>query len=65
MGTRSEIPPGTLYMLILRSLARTGPMHGYGIAQFIQHEIPNIIPHGMFTLERAGVLFYRHRHVTL
>jgi len=36
MGTRPDIPPGTLYMLILRSLARLGPMHGYGIAQFIQ-----------------------------
>ena len=36
MGTRSEIPPGTLYMLILKSLARLGPMHGYGIAQHIQ-----------------------------
>ena len=33
---RSEIPPGTLYMLILKSLARLGPMHGYGIAQHIQ-----------------------------
>ena len=33
---RSEIPPGTLYMLILKSLARLGPMHGYGIAQYIQ-----------------------------
>ena len=37
MGTdRTEIPPGTLYMLILRSLARLGPMHGYGLAQHIQ-----------------------------
>ena len=34
--SRSEIPPGTLYMLILRSLNRLGPMHGYGIAQHIQ-----------------------------
>jgi len=33
---RTEIPPGTLYMLILRSLDRIGPMHGYGIAQHIQ-----------------------------
>jgi PadR family transcriptional regulator, regulatory protein PadR len=33
---RTEIPPGTLYMLILKSLARLGPMHGYGIAQHIQ-----------------------------
>jgi transcriptional regulator len=36
MGTRPEIPPGTLYMLILKTLARLGPMHGYGIAQHIQ-----------------------------
>jgi len=34
--SRTEIPPGTLYLLILRSLARLGPMHGYGIAQHIQ-----------------------------
>jgi transcriptional regulator len=34
--TRTEIPPGTLYMLILKTLARVGPMHGYGIAQHIQ-----------------------------
>jgi transcriptional regulator len=32
---RPEIPPGTLYMLILRSLEDLGPMHGYGIAQHI------------------------------
>jgi len=36
MGSRSEIPPGTLYMLILKTLARFGPMHGYGIAEYIQ-----------------------------
>ena len=36
MGSRPEIPPGTLHMLILKSLARIGPMHGYGIAQYIQ-----------------------------
>lgn len=36
MGTRLEIPPGTLYMLVLKTLARLGSMHGYGIAQHIQ-----------------------------
>ena len=35
MEERPEIPPGTLYMLILKTLARIGPMHGYGIAQHI------------------------------
>ena len=33
---RSEIPPGTLYMLVLKTLARLGSMHGYGIAHHIQ-----------------------------
>jgi transcriptional regulator len=36
MEARTEIPPGTLYMLVLKTLARIGPMHGYGIAQHIQ-----------------------------
>jgi PadR family transcriptional regulator PadR len=36
MEVRTEIPPGTLYMLILKTLMRVGPMHGYGIAQHIQ-----------------------------
>ena len=33
---RDEIPPGTLYMLILKTLARDGVMHGYEIANSIQ-----------------------------
>ena len=41
--TRTEIPPGTLYMLILRTLARLGPMHGYGIAQFIQQTSDDVL----------------------
>lgn len=36
MEARTEIPPGTLYMLVLKTLLRIGPMHGYGIAQHIQ-----------------------------
>jgi PadR family transcriptional regulator PadR len=36
MEESPDIPPGTLHMLILKTLARLGPMHGYGIAQHIQ-----------------------------
>jgi transcriptional regulator len=37
MGKKSELLPGTLEMLILRSLSRNrAAMHGYGIAQFIK-----------------------------
>ena len=31
-----EIPPGTLYLLILKTLARGAEMHGYEIANSIQ-----------------------------
>jgi transcriptional regulator len=31
-----EIPPGTLYLLILKTLARSSQMHGYEIANSIQ-----------------------------
>lgn len=33
---RDEIPPGTLYMLILRTLLRGGQLHGYEIAESIE-----------------------------
>jgi PadR family transcriptional regulator PadR len=40
---KNEIPPGTLYMLILRSLASLGPMHGYGIALHIQQATNDVL----------------------
>jgi transcriptional regulator len=40
---RTEIPPGTLYMLILKSLARLGPMHGYGIAVHVQQTTEEVL----------------------
>src|ERR1017187_766593 len=43
MGSHSEIPPGTLYMLILKTLARRGAMHGYGIAQHIQQVSEDVL----------------------
>jgi PadR family transcriptional regulator, regulatory protein PadR len=33
---RDEIPPGTLYLLILKTLARERELHGYEIANSIQ-----------------------------
>ena len=40
---RDEIPPGTLYMLILRTLARGGEMHGFEIANSIQQISKDIL----------------------
>jgi transcriptional regulator len=36
ISDKSEIPPGTLEMLILKTLKRFGTMHGYAIAKSIQ-----------------------------
>ncbi len=33
---QDEIPPGTLYLLILTALARGGELHGYEIANWIE-----------------------------
>jgi PadR family transcriptional regulator, regulatory protein PadR len=33
---RDEIPPGTLYLLILKALARSGELHGFEIARCIE-----------------------------
>ncbi len=38
-----DIPPGTLYMLVLKTLARLGPMHGYGIALHIQQTTRDVL----------------------
>ena len=40
---RDEIPPGTLYLLILKTIARSGKMHGYEIADSIQHTSNDVL----------------------
>jgi transcriptional regulator len=40
---RDEIPPGTLHMLILKTLMRGGEMHGYEIANSIQQISDDIL----------------------
>jgi transcriptional regulator len=55
MGTRSVAPdllPGTLDMLILRTLVR-GPAHGYGIAQQIQYLSEDVLQVGESSLYPA------------
>jgi PadR family transcriptional regulator PadR len=35
-GSRDAIPPGTLHLLILRTLAQAGELHGFEIAEAIE-----------------------------
>jgi len=41
--SRDEIPPGTLYLLILKSLAVRGKLHGYEIADNIQRTTDDVL----------------------
>jgi PadR family transcriptional regulator PadR len=40
---RDEIPPGTLYLLILKTLAQRGRLHGYEIAEHIQSTSDDVL----------------------
>jgi transcriptional regulator len=40
---RDEIPPGTLYLLILKTLALRGELHGYEIADSIQRTSDDVL----------------------
>jgi transcriptional regulator len=42
MTTKAELMPGTLDMLILKTLARA-PLHGYGIAQSIKRVSDDVL----------------------
>lgn len=40
---RDEIPPGTLYLMILKTLARRRELHGYEIAKTIQQNSEDVL----------------------
>jgi len=41
--SRDEIPPGTLYLLILKTLALGGELHGFEIASAIQRGSEDVL----------------------
>src|SRR6516164_9854731 len=41
---QNEIPPGTLYLLILKALARGRELHGYEIAHWIEQVSARLVP---------------------
>ena len=40
---QNEIPPGTLYLLILKALARSGELHGFEIARWVEQVSGDIL----------------------
>ena len=41
--TRDPIPPGTLHLLILKTLARADEMHGFEIAESIERDSEDVL----------------------
>ena len=41
--SRDAIPPGTLHLLILRTLARDGELHGFEIAESIEQSSDSVL----------------------
>ena len=41
--SRDVIPPGTLHLLILKTLAQSGEMHGFEIAESIERQSAEIL----------------------
>ena len=41
--SKTEVPPGTLEMMVLKTLARCGPLHGYGVAKYIRQVTEDVL----------------------
>jgi len=52
MATAAELLPGTLDLIVLRTLVR-GPMHGYGIAQRVKEISKDVLQVGESSLYPA------------
>jgi PadR family transcriptional regulator PadR len=50
---RDEIPPGTLYLLVLKTLSMSGRLHGYEIAESIQSRSDEVLQVEEGSLYRA------------
>ena len=50
---RSNVPPGTLDLMVLKTLDTLGPLHGYGIARRIEQVAQGILALNQGTLYPA------------
>lgn len=53
MGDKTDVMQGTLALMILKTLERTGSMHGYGIARRIEQTSENLLAVNYGTLYPA------------
>jgi PadR family transcriptional regulator PadR len=43
MNDRSDVPQGTLALMVLRTLETLGPLHGYGVARRIEQTSGDLV----------------------
>lgn len=53
MGDKTEVPQGTLALMVLKTLESMGPLHGYGIARRIEQTSGDILSLNYGTLYPA------------
>ena len=53
MGGKADVWQGTLTLMILKTLERTGPLHGYGIARQIEQTSADLLSVNYGTLYPA------------
>jgi len=53
MGNKADVWQGTLALMVLKTLERTGPMHGYGIARRIEQTSAQLLAVNYGTLYPA------------
>ena len=53
MGDKADVWPGTLALMVLKTIEMLGPMHGYGIARRIEQTSGNVLKLNYGTLYPA------------
>ncbi|HVH89671.1 MAG TPA: PadR family transcriptional regulator [Terriglobales bacterium] len=61
---RAEILQGTLDLMVLRTLQTMGPMHGYGIARWIEQVSRDLLQMNQGTLYPALIRLEQKRFIT-
>ncbi len=64
MGSKADVWQGTLALMVLKTLERTGPLHGYGIARRIEQTSAQLLSVNYGTLYPALLKLEQEGYIT-
>src|SRR5213083_602393 len=64
MGNRSEVPYGTLDLMVLQTLEAMGPLHGYGIARRIEQVSEDVLQLNQGTIYASLLRLQQRRWIS-